>query len=199
MGLCVPLSATPPDHDGRGRRVEANGDRLDLSQPFSGHALNAVDAKGRVSVPHSFRQMIERRCRALPNDGTPPPENLLKIGEHKDGKRLQALDFAAERIFNQQFRDGVADLPAAERMDALETATADFFGAFTDCTFDGAGRMVLPPLLRAIGGIEDLALFWGAGQTIQIWNPVAAFHAFEGNPRNQRVVQFLLKERGVAL
>ena len=45
------------------------------------------------------------------------------------------------------------------------------FGATEEVPYDSSGRIVLPPMMRRKGGIEDLALFLGAGETFQIWNP----------------------------
>ncbi len=45
------------------------------------------------------------------------------------------------------------------------------FGASEEVPYDPSGRVVLPPMMRRKGRIEDLALFLGAGETFQIWNP----------------------------
>lgn len=180
-----------------GRRGEAcrrAGLGLDIGHLFQGHALNAVDAKGRVSVPASFRALIEKRALGNALD----PDNTLMIGEHAGGNCLTALDAVASAEFDQQLREGVADLPAAERLSALEMARVDAFGSLEAVKFDGAGRMVLSPMLRAIGEIEDLAFFLGAGSSFQIWNPVKALAAFPDGSRNRKTLAFLLKERGIS-
>lgn len=170
------------------------GQGLDIGHLFQGHALNAVDAKGRVSVPAGFRALIEKRALKNALD----PDNTLMIGEHASGYCLTALDAVASAEFDQQLRDGVADLPAAERLSALEEARVDAFGSLEAVKFDGAGRMVLSPMLRAVGEIEDLAFFLGAGSSFQIWNPVKALAAFPDGSRNRKTLAFLLKERGIA-
>ena len=48
------------------------------------------------------------------------------------------------------------------------------FAATEEVPYDSSGRIVLPPMMRRKGGIEDLALFLGTGETFQIWNPRAA-------------------------
>lgn len=161
--------------------------------------MNAVDAKGRVSVPHSFRQMIENRCRDLVSAGSATAVNTLKIGEHPDGDRLQALDLAGELDYQARIKRSVEELPAAEQLAAIEARSRQFFGPLASVSFDDAGRMSLPPMLRAFTGIDDLALFLGTGLTIEIWNPITAHAALNDDPRTQRVIAFLLKERGVSL
>ena len=145
-------------------------------------------------MPASFRALIEKRAAALSQDA----DNTLMIGEHAGGACLTALDAIASVEFDEQLRESVADLPAAERLAALETARVEAFGSLEPVKFDSAGRMVLSPMLRALGEIEDFAFFLGAGSTIQIWNPVKALAAFPEGSRNRKVLAFLLAERGIA-
>jgi MraZ protein len=180
--------------EGDGARV-AQGFPLELGHLFQGHALNAVDAKGRVSVPAAFRQLIEKRAIANGLD----VETVLKIGEHKSGDCLTALDALASAETDRQLVESVTDLPADERFTALEEKRLDEFGSLDRVSFDGAGRMVLSPLLRDLGQIEDLAFFVGAGLTFQIWNPKVALEKLPGTSRLRKPLAFLLKERGIVL
>jgi MraZ protein len=177
-----------------GRRV-TGWERLELDHPFLGHALNAVDAKGRVSVPADFRSLIETRCRiyALPND--PVNDKELRLALHEDGDRLMVLDAIASRQLTQDLRESVSELPAAERRKVLREMQSDELGTLTPVSFDSAGRMVLPPMLRDFAGIEDLALFWGVGDQFEIWSPKAARAAFDGSKRKLMTLDYLLKER----
>jgi len=43
----------------------------------------------------------------------------------------------------------------------------------THATFDGEGRIVLPPYLMEYAGITDSATFVGVGRTFQIWEAEA--------------------------
>ncbi len=162
---------------------------------FQSQALNAVDAKGRVSVPVAFRSLIEDRARA--NGLT--PDNTLMIGEHANGVCLTAYDAVALAERYRQVNDSVADLPSAERMDALEAAQVDAFGHLEAVKFDGPGRMQLSSILRKLAGIEDFAYFIGAGASFQIWNPKRALASFEAGSRNHNRLSLLLEERGVTL
>ena len=45
------------------------------------------------------------------------------------------------------------------------------FGMTEDVPYDPSGRIVLPPMMRRKGKIEDLALFVGIGGIVEIWNP----------------------------
>ena len=181
--------------NGDGGMASPNGaSGLNIGHLFQGHALNAVDAKGRVSVPASFRALIDKRAEANGLDR----DNTLMIGEHAGGACLTALDALASDEFDRQLQGSVAELPAADRLGALEALRVDAFGSLEPVKFDGAGRMVLSPMLRALGGIEEFAFFLGAGSTIQIWNPVTALAGFPDGSRNRKVLAFLLAERGIA-
>jgi MraZ protein len=168
---------------------------VELGHLFQGHALNAVDAKGRVSVPASFRTLIDRRATANGQDA----ENVLTIGEHRSGHYLTAMDGIAAAEADRLLIESVADVPAIERPDALEAARAEAYGGLDRVTFDGAGRMVLPPMLRKFGGIEDLAFFVGAGSTFQIWSPRRALAQLPEASRVRKPLVFLLEERGIVL
>jgi MraZ protein len=168
---------------------------LNVGHLFQGHALNAVDAKGRVSVPHSFRALIEKRALSNSLD----PDNTLMIGEHEGRRCLAAFDAVASQELNQQLVESVADLPAAERRLALEAAQADAFDALEPVKFDDAGRMVLPAGLRSAAAIEDLAFFRGVGATFQIWSPRRAFDTLDKGSRIHDALIRALDQRGIAL
>lgn len=168
---------------------------MELGHLFQGHALNAVDAKGRVSVPASFRALIEKRALACGQD----PENVLKIGEHRSGHYLTAMDSVASAETDRLILESVADVPALDRPDALEAARAEAYGGLEKISFDSAGRMVLTPMLRRFGGIGDLAFFVGAGSTFQIWSPKRALDQLPETSRVRKPLVFLLEERGIVL
>lgn len=174
------------------------GRMVEIRDFFHGHALNAVDAKGRVSVPASFRNVIDRRARRAAQAGEPLDEKILMIGRHREGGRLQAFDATYSQTLFRQVEERVAHLSGEEKIAALDAAQAEAFGNTTEVSFDGAGRMVLPPLLRRRGGIEGLALFWGAGQTFQIWNPQRFRERFADDAAQLEILEDLLAERGGA-
>ena len=160
-----------------------------LEHLFQGSALNAVDAKGRVSVPAFLRSVIERRGDA----------RTIVLAKHDTFKALSAYDpaYAAlkhaklERLAEKQETDPAADLEYARR-------TMMAFGATEEVPYDSSGRVLLPPMMRSKGGITDLALFIGVGETFQIWNP-KLFLADPNVPEDMKdIARFRLDERGVS-
>ena len=159
-----------------------------LEHLFQGSALNAVDGKGRVSVPAFLRSVIERRGDA----------HTIVLAKHESFPCLSAYDpaYAAlkhaklERLFEKQEGDSEAALEYQQR-------NLMAFAATEEVPYDSSGRVLLPPMMRRKGQVEDLALFLGVGETFQIWNP----QLFLAEPRvpddMKDIARFRLEERGL--
>ena len=173
------------------------GRGVEITDFFHGGILNAVDAKGRVSIPSAFRNVIDRRARraALPGENG-GDEKIVMIGQHEKFDCLQAFDATFSRKLYENIEKRVSALDGVDMMSAMDEAQLEAFGSANDVSYDAGGRMVLSPMLRAISGIEDLAYFVGAGETFQIWHPGAFREAHSAKPRLIRALDFLLAERG---
>lgn len=159
---------------------------VELEHLFNGSALNAVDAKGRLSVPSFIRSVIERRSEA----------KAIVLGPHEADTCLTAYDRNYARILyaeneRRRLAEEAAD-PAAHFARARRT-----FGVTEEVPYDTSGRIILPTLMRRKGQIEDLALFVGTGGTFEIWNPHLALEAADEGLRE--LAAFRLEEKGIAL
>ena len=157
---------------------------MELEHLFNGSALNAVDAKGRLSVPAFIRQVIERRSDA----------RAIIIGAHEVDPCLTAYDLNyARNLYSENERrrlnEESAD-PGAHFARARRT-----FGITEEVGYDGSGRIILPPMMRRKGRIDDLALFVGVGGTFEIWNPRLAMESGDADLRE--LAAYRLEERGV--
>ena len=159
-----------------------------LEHLFQGSALNAVDAKGRVSVPAFLRSVIKRRGDA----------KTIVLAKHESFPCLSAYDpaYAAlkhsklERLFEKEEGNPAAALDYQQR-------NLMAFAATEEVPYDSSGRIVLPPMMRRKGGIEDLALYLGTGETFQIWNP-RLFLKDKNIPEDLKdIVRYRLEERGL--
>jgi MraZ protein len=118
-----------------------------------------LDAKGRVSIPASFRAVLAR-------DGY-------------DGLYCYpALDFPALDAGGNALHAEIAALiarysPYSEEREQLELA---LYGTSETLKFDGEGRVILSDPLRDHAGIVDAVAFVGLGHKFQIWEP-ARFRA----------------------
>jgi MraZ protein len=159
---------------------------VELEHLFNGSALSAVDAKGRLSVPAFIRGVIERRSEA----------KAVVIGMHEAAPCLNAYDRGyARHLFAENERRRLAEEsadPAAHHARARRT-----FGLTEEVPYDTSGRIILPPMMRRKGQIEDLALFVGIGGTFEIWNPRLALASADEELRD--LAAYRLEEKGIAL
>ena len=159
-----------------------------LEHLFQGSALNAVDAKGRVSVPAFLRSVIEKRGDA----------RTIVLAKHDSFPALSAYDpaYAAlrhsklERLLEKEETNLDAELEYQRR-------NLMAFAATEETPYDTSGRIVLPPMMRRKGGIEDLALFLGTGETFQIWNPKLFLEDARIPEDMKDIARFRLEERGL--
>ena len=160
-----------------------------LEHLFQGSALNAVDAKGRVSVPAFLRTVIERRGDS----------RTIVLAKHEHFPCLSAYDpaYAAlkhqklERLLEKQETDPAAQLEYQQR-------NLMAFAISEEVPYDSTGRVLLPPMMRRKGGIGELALFLGTGETFQIWNPQTLLDD-ERIPEDLKdIARYRLEERGLA-
>ncbi|PWG03168.1 division/cell wall cluster transcriptional repressor MraZ [Sphingosinicella humi] len=160
--------------------------QVDLEHLFNGSALNAVDAKGRLSVPAFIRGVIERRSDA----------KAVILGAHEVDPCLTAYDRGYGRILH-------AENERRRLLEEGEDATAHYararrtFGITEDVPYDTSGRIILPPMMRRKGQIEDLALFVGVGGTFEIWNPYLALKSGDEDLRD--LAAYRLEEKGFSL
>jgi MraZ protein len=125
---------------------------------------NRIDAKGRVSIPASFRAVLER-------DGYGNP-----AGSGSGGAAIYcypsldapALDAGGERLAGKIDRllSGLPDY--SDERDELSVA---LYGDVQVLSIDGDGRIVLPEPLRAHAGIDAQVAFVGLGDKFQMWQP----------------------------
>lgn len=162
--------------------------RVAFEHLFQGSALNAVDAKGRVSIPAFLRTVVEKRSEA----------KALVLAKHDTFPCISAYDrgYAAvqhaklERLYEREEADPAA-LAAYHQRNMLA------FGSTEEMPYDSGGRIILPPMMRRKGGIEDLALFIGAGETFHIWNPQRFLDSPDVHEDMKDIARYRLEERGL--
>jgi MraZ protein len=126
--------------------------------PFLGTHQNRLDAKGRVSIPASFRALLKDA------DGSTA---LILRPSHKHAC-IEAWPAAS---FNALARPlDSMDLFSEDHDDMAISLYADAYPAEAD----KEGRISLPEALAAHANLADAAAFLGAGKMFQIWEPAAA-------------------------
>jgi MraZ protein len=159
---------------------------VEVDDFFQGSALNAVDAKGRLSVPAFVRSVIERR-----SDG-----RFIVIGAHDVSPCLTAYGRQyARNIYTELERRRLAEEAKGGAIDDHYERARRLFGMTEDVPYDPSGRIVLPQMMRRKGRIEDLALFVGIGGVVEIWNPRVALET--GGPDLREIAAWRLEEKGL--
>ena len=136
---------------------------------------NKIDAKGRVSVPASFRTVLAK-------DGF---EGIYCYPSLDD----DALDAGGQRLVDK-IQHLLEELgPYSDERDNLAMA---LFGASEILTLDQDGRIILPERLRDHAGIKSHVTFVGLGNKFQIWKPETFDERFsEGRDKLSKLKRLL--------
>ena len=151
---------------------------------YQGYALNAVDAKNRLSVPADFRAVVQARS------GT--SEILVGPG-HGDVTCLMAYDrsHAARLMAAFESRNGAT-------MDRAAYDEAEFlFGTAKSLTIDDAGRIVLPPGLQDLGGISRHVWFIAGFHWFEMWDPWDYLARPDLHPAKRKILLSELRQKGL--
>lgn len=148
---------------------------------FHGYALNAVDAKNRVSIPAGYRDVIAQRADDAAVVVAPSERAPCLIGyDTNHSARLQG-----------QLETRFADDWSEARDDSARLA----FGTSEKLPYDATGRIILSPTLKELGDIDRLAFFIAAGDYFEIWNPDVLLETKGSDARLARIVRRQLEAR----
>lgn len=153
-------------------------------ESFLGNALNGIDAKGRVSVPAGFRDVLAAR-----SDGR---TMILAPAERADC--LVGYDPGYPAKARAELETRFSGDYSEERDDRFRA----IFGAAERAAIDDNGRIILSATLKELGDIDRLALFWGMGDYFEVWNPHHFIARPNLDPRAVRLVRRHLDTRGAA-
>jgi MraZ protein len=146
-----------------------------VRQPFLGTHINKIDAKGRVSVPAAFRQV-------LAEDAFP---GVVCFPSYK----VQAVEGCAMG-FMSELSGSVDEYELFS--DEQETLSDVIFGTSASLAWDANGRIQLPADMLEFAQLEGTAAFVGMGKTFRIWEPGAL-------ARSQAERRALAREKGLSL
>jgi MraZ protein len=121
---------------------------------FVSHYLLRLDAKGRVSIPASFRAVLAR-------DGF----DGLYCHPALD---QPALDAGGNALLNEIEALMAGFSPYSEQREQFALA---LYGTSETLKLDGEGRVTLTETLKAHAGITDAVAFVGLGHKFRIWEP----------------------------
>ncbi|WP_029032643.1 division/cell wall cluster transcriptional repressor MraZ [Salinarimonas rosea] len=121
---------------------------------FVSNFTNRLDAKGRVSIPATFRAVLAR-------DGF----EGLYVHPALDAP---ALDAGGNRLLEEIDAFLSSLTPYSDERDQLSTA---LFGTSEILKVDTEGRVILTESVKAHAEIADSVTFVGLGHKFQIWEP----------------------------
>jgi len=121
---------------------------------FFGETAINLDAKGRLAIPMRYRDALVEQC-----------ENrmVLTYSAFDSG----SLWLQSEKIW-EAMRDDVMELPSFKA--AHRSLQRRLVGSATAVEPDGSGRILLPPSLRQVAGLEKRVVMLGMGKRFEIWN-----------------------------
>ena len=152
---------------------------------FHGYALNAVDAKHRLSIPAEFRDVI--MARSGTKDlyiGPAPGIDCLLAYDKSHAAKLQARLDA---------RDLDDDTPEG----AMRATFV--FGSATATKIDDAGRIAMTAGLKDLGDISGHVWFVAGGHWFQMWNPYRYLEQAGIDPRMFRILRREMEAKGLPL
>ncbi len=150
---------------------------------FHGYALNGIDAKGRVSVPAAYRDVIEARSKT----------RAILLAPHETQPCLVGFDTAYSARLNELIERRCADGAARDNAELVA------FGLSERFSYDEPGRIVMTALLKEMFELDRWAFFIAKGETFEIWNPWRLIEVKgDAEPNIARTVQFCLKQKGEA-
>lgn len=151
---------------------------------FLGYALNAVDAKNRLSVPASFREVVTARSES----------KSIVVALAERANCLVGYDAGRPATVKAEIEERFAGDFSETRDNKMRT----LLGTSEEVAFDDNGRIVMSSNMRDFGEIEKLVLFWGMGDFFEIWNPHLFLETPGLDPRIAKMVRKQLAARGEA-
>jgi len=130
---------------------------------FQGASQLTLDGKGRISIPSRYRDVLMAQC-----------DGRLTLTRHPDGCLL-----VYPRPVWEARRETVAVLPYDAR--ALQRL---LLGNAADAEIDSAGRVLVPPELRAAARLERDVMLLGMATHFELWD-LARLAELEKTPPTQ--------------
>jgi MraZ protein len=121
---------------------------------FRGQFTHSVDAKGRISLPVRFREVLM---------ASGDPRLVLTPALFDPCLHLYPM-----RAW-EEFEQRVSTLPSLERH-AVRFRRL-YVSAAVECELDGSGRVLVPPQLREKAGLDGKDAVWaGMGPILELWS-----------------------------
>ena len=121
---------------------------------FFGETAINLDAKGRLAVPIRYRETLAEQCGN---------RMVLTYSAFDSGSLWLQSEQTWERV-----RDEVMALPNFNA--SHRSLQRRLVGSATAVEPDGSGRILLPPSLRQVAGLDKRVVMLGMGNRFEIWD-----------------------------
>jgi len=121
---------------------------------FFGETAINLDAKGRLAVPIRYREALAEQCGN---------RMVLTYSAFDSGSLWLQSEQTWERV-----RDEVMALPNFNA--SHRSLQRRLVGSATAVEPDGSGRILLPPSLRQVAGLDKRVVMLGMGNRFEIWD-----------------------------
>jgi MraZ protein len=148
---------------------------------FIGYALNTLDGKNRLSVPASYREVVQARSG----------EKSILVGPHQYEPCLIAYDRTHTVRIQAEIERRFGDDFGPER----ERFARRAFGTVEQFAFDENGRIIVSATLKELAELEGQAFFLGVGENFEIWNPARLLEARADDRMLCRIVETQLRRK----
>ena len=119
---------------------------------FNGRTALNLDAKGRLTVPTRYRESLNSACGGR-----------LVLTQHPYDACLVMYPFPEWRDIARQV---ASQSDSHTQVRALKRS---FLGQAVEMEMDGNGRLLVPPELRSVVGLEKHAMLVGLMHRFEIW------------------------------
>ena len=146
---------------------------------FNGSFDHAIDEKGRVSIPVRFREELQRnRCDALviTNNFT-SGQSCLQLYSPDEWQRQVVSRVQQKPHFDPDTEDYLTFI----------------VGSAHEVPLDRAGRILIPPKLRAFAGLDREVTFAGRLGFFQLWNKATFEEVFAASAEKFKDPEFRRK------
>lgn len=151
---------------------------------YVGGGLSAIDQKGRVAIPNQLRGIL------LENSGGVPE---IQLTSSTNAPCLTGFDKPYTKLVSGTIeRDIIEGTDASQPRPVLQRRA---FSVIETMPFDQSGRFIISPLMRKLGGLDDLAYFFGCGDYLEVWNPTTALDSDLVPNETKIALEFYLEAR----
>jgi MraZ protein len=144
---------------------------------FRGQFIHSIDAKGRVSLPARFRELVLKNGDARLVITPAPFDPCLHVHPMVEW---------------EEFEQKIAEL---SRMDEHVVRFRRLYvSAAIECEVDKSGRMLVPTHLRDKASLAKDVLWAGMGKTMELWSKPRWDEALEISDSDQQAFKNAIKE-----